>query len=149
MYHSFRLYRYEDTIFYIVKRPFTHLFSIYSFLKSDDNTKQVPLMFVLMSGKRRRDYTKVPEEVLRVLPDDPAVEHLVINFEAALWRAADQCVIAMYLIVKRYTMMYILIIHCSNCRFMQIFWGLLVFWRVTARTCLVGHGVGTGHSLHQ
>ena len=88
-------------------------------------------MFVLMSGKRRRDYKKVLEEVLRslrVLPDDPPVEHLVIDFKAALWRAADQCVIAMYLIIKRYTMRYILIIHCSNCRFMQIFWGLLVFW---------------------
>ena len=47
-------------------------------------------MFVLMSGKRRRDYKKVMKEVLRVLPDDPAVEHLVIDFEAALWRAAEQ-----------------------------------------------------------
>ena len=85
-------------------------------------------MFVLMSGKRRRDYKKVLEEVLLVLPDDPAVEHIVIDFEAARWRAADQCVTDMYLIIKRYTMMYILIIHCSNCKFMQICWGLLVFW---------------------
>ena len=130
MYHSFRLYRYEDTTFYIVKRPFTHLFSIYSFLKSGDNTKQAPFMFVLMSGKRRKDYKKVLEEVrsLRLLPDDPAIAHNVIDFEASLWRGADLCAIAMYLIIKRYTMRYILIIHCSNCRFMQIFWGLLVFW---------------------
>ena len=78
-------------------------------------------MFVLMSLKRRRDYKKVLEEVLRslrLLPDDPAIAHNVIDFEASLWRAADQCAIAMYLIIKRYTMRYILIIHCSNCRFM-------------------------------
>ena len=30
-------------------------------------------MFVMMSGKRRRDYKKVLEAVLRALPDDPAV----------------------------------------------------------------------------
>ena len=47
-------------------------------------------MVVLMSGKRRIDYTKDLEEVLRVLPDDPAVERLVIDSEAALSRAAEQ-----------------------------------------------------------
>ena len=47
-------------------------------------------MFVMMSGKRRRDYKKVLEAVLRALPDDPAVERLVIDFEAAMWRAAEQ-----------------------------------------------------------
>ena len=46
-------------------------------------------MFVMMSGKRRRDYKKVLEAVLRALPDDPAVERLVTDFEAAMWRAAE------------------------------------------------------------
>ena len=68
--HSFRRYRYADATFSIVM-------PIHAFLKIGDNTKQVPLMFVLISGKRRRYYKKVLEEVLRVLPDDPAGERRV------------------------------------------------------------------------
>ena len=50
----------------------------------------MPLLFVLMSGKRRRHYKKVLEDVLRILPQTPVVEQLVLDFEAAMWRAAQE-----------------------------------------------------------
>ena len=45
---------------------------------------------MLVSGKRRRDYKKVLEDVLRILLQSPVVEQLVLDFEAAMWRAAQE-----------------------------------------------------------
>ena len=39
-------------------------------------------MFVMMSCKRKRDYKKVMQAVQRLPPQQPAVERLVIDFEA-------------------------------------------------------------------
>ena len=50
---------YLDGTFKIVKEPFTQLFSIHASVKSESSNKQLPLVFVLMSGKRKRDYRKV------------------------------------------------------------------------------------------
>ncbi|KAG0724050.1 hypothetical protein GWK47_041456 [Chionoecetes opilio] len=50
---------YADATFKIVRRPFTQLFSFHADVQYESNMKQVPLLFALMSGKRRRDYKKV------------------------------------------------------------------------------------------
>ena len=47
---------YVDGTFKVVKAPFTQLFTIHSFVRSGECTKQVHLAFILMSGKRKRDY---------------------------------------------------------------------------------------------
>ena len=78
---------YMDATFKAVKSPFTQLFSIHAFVKQDEDIKQLPLAYALMLGKRRRDYKKVLQAILDLLPQKIAIEAVVANFETALWQA--------------------------------------------------------------
>ena len=73
-----------DGIFKIIKEPFTQLYSIHSFVKQNGEVKQVPLAFVLMSGKRKHDYHQVLTAVRNLLPEEIKVQCDVADFEAAL-----------------------------------------------------------------
>ena len=78
-------------------------------MRKDGCIKQVPLLFVIMSGRKKLNYRKVKQsisdlfyvlpyfhimtgsylsviiKVLEILPSSPALKKIVIDFEAALW----------------------------------------------------------------
>ena len=81
---------YVDGTFKLCRQPFSQLFTINAFVKSGDHAKQVPLLFVVMSGRKKRDYRAVLQEVLSILPSPPAVRRITLDFERALWTVLRQ-----------------------------------------------------------
>ena len=47
--------RYIDGTFKLVRHPFTPLLIVNAFLRKDNNAKQVPQVFTLMSDKKKKD----------------------------------------------------------------------------------------------
>ncbi|KAK3731056.1 hypothetical protein QZH41_019214 [Actinostola sp. cb2023] len=76
---------YIDGTFKLCRHPFVQLLSINGFVQKEDYAKQVPLLFVLMSGRKKKDYKKVLRKVLSILPSEPRVKEVVLDFERALW----------------------------------------------------------------
>ncbi|XP_052066115.1 uncharacterized protein LOC127705806 [Mytilus californianus] len=77
---------YMDGTFKVVKAPFKQLFTINCFLNSGTETKHVPLMYVIMSRQRTKDYVSVLRAILQLLPCT-AVQKFIADFERGLWNA--------------------------------------------------------------
>ena len=52
---------------------------------------QVPLVFVLMSGKSKDDYVAVFQAVKELLPAATRLKEFMVDFEAAVWSALREC----------------------------------------------------------
>ena len=77
---------YVDATFEVVREPFSQLFSIHGFVRSGEATKQVPLLYCVMSRRRRKDYVAVFSKVMELV-GDARVKRLLTDFEQAVWRA--------------------------------------------------------------
>lgn len=73
-----------DGTFKIVRKPFFQLMSIHAFIRRDDDVKQVPLVYVLMSRRAKQDYIAVLRS-LRQKMGEPLVEWIMLDFEAGTY----------------------------------------------------------------
>ena len=70
---------YIDGTFKLCKKPFTQLLTIDAFVHSGDCAKQVPLVFVLMSSCKKRDYRTIFRSVLTLMLCNPSVRQLKLD----------------------------------------------------------------------
>ena len=80
---------YMGGTFKVVRAQFTQLYSIHAFLQKEGDTKQVRLLFALISSRKKRDYKAVLRSVLQLLSGGPSVKGLVMDFEMSIWKAAE------------------------------------------------------------
>ena len=83
---------YIDGTFKLCRQPFSQLLTVNAFVRNDDYVKQVPLVFVVMSGRKKRDYRALLETVISLLLNEPKVKKIVriLDFEKAMWSAIRQ-----------------------------------------------------------
>ena len=72
--------------FVFIRRPFHQLLSIHAFAKRGGTMKHIPLCYVMMSHRRKRDYKALLRQIRQLLPNCQVAE-VMSDFEAALWRA--------------------------------------------------------------
>ena len=80
-----------DGTFKVVRSPFVQLLSVHSYIKAAGIMKQVPLLFVIMSRRKTTDYVAVFKEMLRLLPAEPEVAEIVVDFERVVRSELKKC----------------------------------------------------------
>ena len=81
---------YIDGTFKLCRHPFSQLLTVNAFVRTEDYAKQVPLLFVLMSGRKKSDYRQVLHALMNILSNETSVQHITIDFERALWKVLPE-----------------------------------------------------------
>ena len=76
---------YIDGTFKLCRKPFSQLLTINAFVRSDSCAKQIPLLFAIMSGRKKSDYKAVLKAVLQLLSTSPSVKRITLDYERAVW----------------------------------------------------------------
>lgn len=70
--------------------PSSQLLTNNAFVRNDVCTKQVPLLLVIMSGRKKKDYRAVFQALTEILPVSPVVSRITVDFERAVWTVLRQ-----------------------------------------------------------
>ena len=79
-----------DGTFKIVQRPHTQLLTVHANIRTTQHERNMPLFYILMSGKREVDYTRVLEEMKLLVEagsNPMRVETILLDFEVGLWNS--------------------------------------------------------------
>ncbi|XP_068219805.1 uncharacterized protein [Palaemon carinicauda] len=68
-------------------QPFMKCFSIQTYVSSEDGLTLVPLVHVMMSRSKEKDYKEVFSAILDLLPNSPKVNAISADFDKSLWQA--------------------------------------------------------------
>ena len=77
---------YLDGTFRVVNKPFMQLYTIHAFVNNDTNSKQIPMIYILMSGRRMVDYLAVFRKKKEIIGDEE-IKRFVLDYERAAWTA--------------------------------------------------------------
>lgn len=84
---------YIDGTFEVVREPFKQLFTIHAFVRKDNNLKQVPLLYVLMSSRKAKHYAEVFQKIKQIFSDtnqELRLERVISDFERGMWKAVRE-----------------------------------------------------------
>ena len=81
---------YIDGTFKLCRHLFSQLLTVNIFVRTEDYAKQVPLLFVLMSGQKKSHYRQVFHALLNSLSNETSIQHITIDFERALWKVLPE-----------------------------------------------------------
>ena len=79
---------YMNGTFRVVKLPFTQLYSIHAFAKRSHSGKQMPLLVVLMSGRKAKDYRAIFHAIKELVDVNP--QEVVVDYECAVFKAVRE-----------------------------------------------------------
>lgn len=74
----------------LVRHPFTHLLSINCYVKKGKVIKFLPFCFVLMSGKKSKDYKEVLRVIKSLVGDSVSLSEITLDYDKALWKSVSQ-----------------------------------------------------------